>query len=61
MRKGAIDLHGHSHGRLKEATRQYDVGVDVLDYGPVTLATILASRGRGKQRPKATKASRTES
>ncbi|MGB8278829.1 MAG: metallophosphoesterase family protein [Methylovirgula sp.] len=47
MGKGAIDLHGHSHGRLKEATRQYDVGVDVFDYRPVTLETILASkRGR---------------
>ncbi len=47
MGKGAIDLHGHSHGRLKEAVRQYDVGVDVFDYRPVTLETILASkRGR---------------
>jgi calcineurin-like phosphoesterase family protein len=44
MGKGAIDLHGHSHGRLKEATRQYDVGVDVFDYRPVTLETILASK-----------------
>ncbi len=46
MGKGAIDLHGHSHGRLKEETRQYDVGVDVFDFRPVTLAAILASRGR---------------
>jgi calcineurin-like phosphoesterase family protein len=55
MGKGAIDLHGHSHGRLKEATHQYDVGVDVFDYRPVTLATILASRGRHskKKRDKA--------
>jgi calcineurin-like phosphoesterase family protein len=44
MGAGAIDIHGHSHGRLKEETRQYDVGVDVFDYRPVTLATILASR-----------------
>ncbi len=44
MDKGAIDLHGHSHGRLKEATRQYDVGVDVFDYRPVTLETILSSK-----------------
>jgi calcineurin-like phosphoesterase family protein len=50
MGKGAIDLHGHSHGRLKEATRQYDVGVDVFDYRPVTLETILASK-RGKREP----------
>jgi calcineurin-like phosphoesterase family protein len=50
MGRGAIDLHGHSHGRLKEATRQYDVGVDVFDFRPVTLATILASRGSRKRR-----------
>ena len=50
MGKGAIDLHGHSHGRLKEALRQYDVGVDVFDYRPVTLDTILASK-RGKGTP----------
>jgi calcineurin-like phosphoesterase family protein len=44
MGKGAIDIHGHSHGKLKEEPRQYDVGVDVFDFRPVTLATILASR-----------------
>jgi calcineurin-like phosphoesterase family protein len=39
--RGAIDLHGHSHGRIKELPRQYDVGVDVHDYRPVTLAQLL--------------------
>ncbi|HLH12251.1 MAG TPA: metallophosphoesterase family protein [Methylovirgula sp.] len=48
MGKGAIDLHGHSHGKLKEKTRQYDVGVDVFDYRPVTLAEILRSKRRRK-------------
>ncbi|MEI9916264.1 MAG: hypothetical protein WDN29_11095 [Methylovirgula sp.] len=47
--KGAIDIHGHSHGKLKELPRQYDVGVDVFDYRPVSLAEILASRRRGKK------------
>jgi calcineurin-like phosphoesterase family protein len=42
--KGAIDLHGHSHGRLAPLIRQFDVGVDVWDFRPVTLATILARR-----------------
>jgi calcineurin-like phosphoesterase family protein len=46
MGKGVIDLHGHSHGKLKELPRQYDVGVDVFDYCPVTLAKILASKKR---------------
>ncbi len=47
--KGAIDIHGHSHGKMKELPRQYDVGVDVFDYRPVTLAEILSSRRRGKK------------
>jgi calcineurin-like phosphoesterase family protein len=51
MGKGAIDIHGHSHGKLKEEPRQYDVGVDVFDFRPVTLATILASRRRHSKKP----------
>ncbi|HZU89043.1 MAG TPA: metallophosphoesterase, partial [Stellaceae bacterium] len=46
MNKGAVNLHGHSHGRLKELPRQFDVGVDVWDFRPVTLADILAARRR---------------
>jgi len=41
--RGAIDLHGHSHGRLKRIPRQFDVGVDVHDFTPVTLETLLAT------------------
>jgi calcineurin-like phosphoesterase family protein len=48
MGRGVIDLHGHSHGKLKPAPRQYDVGVDSWDFRPVTLATIL---GRRRTRP----------
>ena len=43
---GAINIHGHSHGRLTPATRQYDVGVDVWDFRPVPLGTVLARRRR---------------
>lgn len=46
MGKGSVDLHGHSHGKLKPQTRQFDVGVDLWDYRPVTLDTMLASRRR---------------
>ncbi len=46
MGKGALDLHGHSHGKLKPQTRQFDVGVDAWGFRPVTLATMLASRRR---------------
>jgi calcineurin-like phosphoesterase family protein len=46
MNKGWVNLHGHSHGRLKPLPRQFDVGVDVWDFRPVTVAEILASRHR---------------
>ena len=38
----AINLHGHSHGRLKPLPRQFDVGVDARGFAPVTLAELLA-------------------
>lgn len=38
--KGALNLHGHSHGRLKKLPRQFDVGVDVHDFRPVQLAAL---------------------
>jgi len=40
--RGAINLHGHSHGRMKRMPRQFDVGVDVHDWTPVTLGQMLA-------------------
>ena len=49
MGKGALDLHGHSHNMLKPLTRQFDVGVDAWGFTPVTLATMRASRRRGKR------------
>ncbi len=42
--KGALNLHGHSHGRLRPQTRQYDLGVDVRDFRPVTLAELKEPR-----------------
>jgi calcineurin-like phosphoesterase family protein len=51
MMKGSFDLHGHCHGRLlKPEPRQVDVGVDVWDFRPVTLAEIVARRKRHKPR-----------
>ena len=44
--KGSFDLHGHCHGRLAPQPRQVDVGVDVWDFRPVTLAQIHEPRGR---------------
>jgi calcineurin-like phosphoesterase family protein len=40
----SIDLHGHSHGRLKPMTRQYDVGVDARDLRPVTFEELTGRR-----------------
>lgn len=47
MRRGWINLHGHSHGRLSPLPRQADVGVDAWDFRPVTLEQVLAARRRG--------------
>ncbi|MDK1491894.1 metallophosphoesterase family protein [Sinorhizobium sp. 7-81] len=42
MGKRSINLHGHSHGRLKPMPRQFDVGVDRRQLQPITLDEILA-------------------
>jgi len=44
MGKCWVNLHGHSHGRLKPLPRQVDVGVDVWGFRPVTLEEILHRR-----------------
>ena len=46
MYKGALNLHGHSHGALKPLTRQFDVGVDAWGFRPITVPEMLASRAR---------------
>ncbi|WP_242141190.1 metallophosphoesterase family protein [Sphingomonas sp. TREG-RG-20F-R18-01] len=38
--RGAINLHGHSHGRLISMLRQYDVGVDPNGFAPIELAHL---------------------
>ena len=40
--RGAIHLHGHTHGRIGPNARRCDVGVDVWDYRPVTIEEIEA-------------------
>lgn len=53
MGRGSVNLHGHSHGRLSPLPRQFDVGVDLFEFRPVTLIAILASRRRSAaSRPK---------
>ncbi|MBN9007111.1 MAG: metallophosphoesterase [Rhizobiales bacterium] len=40
IRKGALMLHGHSHGRLRGNTQSCDIGVDVMGFAPLRLAQI---------------------
>ena len=44
--RGALNLHGHSHGALGPLPRQFDVGVDVHGFTPVSLAELFASRAK---------------
>jgi calcineurin-like phosphoesterase family protein len=53
MGRGALNLHGHSHGRLKPLPRQFDVGVDVWDFQPVQLAEVV-----GRTKPRAVRMDR---
>ncbi|TFI59140.1 metallophosphoesterase [Sphingomonas parva] len=46
MGRGAINLHGHSHGKLKPIPRQIDVGVDPWSWRPAGLAEIMARARR---------------
>jgi calcineurin-like phosphoesterase family protein len=46
MAKGALNLHGHSHGRLKPLRHQTDVGVDAWDFRPIQVAEISRTRAR---------------
>jgi len=39
--RGAVNLHGHSHGKMKPLLRQHDVGVDARGFRPVSLADLL--------------------
>jgi calcineurin-like phosphoesterase family protein len=51
MGSGSLNLHGHSHGRLKPLPRQFDIGVDVWDFVPVRLADIRTPQGSRQRKP----------
>jgi calcineurin-like phosphoesterase family protein len=54
--RGAVNLHGHSHGRGKPLPRQVDVGVDAWDFRPILFDTIAERIGA---KAKSTGAKRT--
>ncbi len=43
MDKGALNLHGHCHGKMRPLTRQCDVGVDAWSFRPVKFEEILGN------------------
>ncbi len=51
--RGALQLHGHSHGRLKPLSRQHDVGVDAWEYRPVSWRNCCGGKrpDRGSAKP----------
>ncbi len=52
MAKGALNLHGHSHGRLKPLPKQTDVGVDCWDFRPVTVQQMRGAKASTTPGPK---------
>jgi calcineurin-like phosphoesterase family protein len=42
MRRGALMLHGHNHGRLPGNRQSADVGVDVMGWAPLRINQIKA-------------------
>jgi calcineurin-like phosphoesterase family protein len=49
MGKKSINLHGHSHGKLRPMLRQFDVGVDPRGLRPTTLEEISIKQRRPLQ------------
>lgn len=50
--KKSINLHGHSHGRLKPLPRQVDVGVDAWGFRPIGIQELLlhvSSKSHGRR------------
>lgn len=44
MGRKSLNLHGHSHGKLKPLTRQHDVGVDSWGFRPVAFSALLLKK-----------------
>src|SRR4051812_9889304 len=51
MQRGSLNLHGHSHGRLKPLKHQFDVGVDARQFRPVSLDELNAADAHAGEPP----------
>lgn len=52
MAQGALNLHGHSHGRLDPLPRQLDVGVDPWNFRPISLDEIRTHLRQRRRLPR---------
>jgi calcineurin-like phosphoesterase family protein len=43
--RGSLHIHGHSHGALPRLGRSMDVGVNCIDYKPISIESIRAQVG----------------
>ena len=50
-RRGALQLFGHVHGNWIGTSNSVNVGVDVWNYGPVTIGEVEARGRRSSPRP----------
>ena len=46
MTRGAVMLHGHSHGRSRKVTGRLDVGVDCHNFEPIKLSDAISMAQR---------------
>lgn len=44
--RGAVMLHGHSHGKTRKIPGRLDVGVDSVGYTPLTLTAAIELAGK---------------
>lgn len=44
--RGAVMLHGHSHGKARKIDGRLDVGVDSVGYTPITLTAAIELAGK---------------
>ena len=49
--RGALHVHGHTHGSLPGTSQSCDVGVDVWGYAPVRVEDVIARMAATREQP----------